>query len=189
MDRNYFKTYECVAQNKVGDMAIAEYSDEGYNQGGFYSRMRTVAIRNGKSNITSGERLRIHATETGVFQYNGEPLQILDCGRELTKTERMEKQQADYQVFKRVEQEKAAREAMKARDIADKKQAAAARALKVNQDAAAKGDMFGLLRMGERYRDGDGVEKDLGKAREYLQKAADAGSPTAKEELANLKAK
>jgi len=50
-----------------------------------------------------------------------------------------------------------------------------------------KGDMFGLLRMGERYRDGDGVEKDLGKAREYLQKAADAGSPTAKEELANLK--
>jgi len=36
-------------------MAIAEYSDEGYNQGGFYSRMRTVAIRNGKSNITSGK--------------------------------------------------------------------------------------------------------------------------------------
>jgi TPR repeat protein len=62
-------------------------------------------------------------------------------------------------------------------------------ALKVNQDAAAKGDMFGLLRMGERYRDGDGVEKNLGKAREYLQKAADAGSPTAKEELSKLEAK
>jgi len=62
-------------------------------------------------------------------------------------------------------------------------------ALKSNQDAAAKGDMFGLLRMGERYRDGDGVEKDLAKARDYLQKAADAGSPTAKDELSKLEAK
>lgn len=82
-------------------------------------------------------------------------------------------------------QEKANAEA-KAKAAAQK-QDAAARALKFNQDAAAKGDMFGLLRMGERYRDGDGVEKDLAKAKEYLQKATDAGSPTAKEELAKLK--
>jgi hypothetical protein len=67
------------------------------------------------------------------------------------------------------------------------KQAAAARVLKMNQDAAAKGDAYGLLRMGERYRDGDGVEKDLAKAKEYFQKAADAGSPTAAEELSKLK--
>jgi len=59
-------------------------------------------------------------------------------------------------------------------------------ALKSNQDAAAKGDSIGLLRMGERYRDGDGVEKDLAKAKDYLQRAADAGSPTAAEELKNL---
>jgi TPR repeat protein len=71
-------------------------------------------------------------------------------------------------------------------NAAAQKQATADRALKFNQDAAAKGDMFGLLRMGERYRDGDGVEKDLAKAKEYLQKAADAGSPTAKEELSKL---
>ena len=45
------------------------------------------------------------------------------------------------------------------------------------------------MRMGERYRNGDGVEKDLSKAREYLQKAADAGSPTAKEELSKLETK
>lgn len=67
------------------------------------------------------------------------------------------------------------------------KQAAAEKALRFNQDAAAKGDAFGLLRMGERYRDGDGVEQDLAKAKEYLQKAADAGSPTAAEELSKLK--
>jgi hypothetical protein len=70
---------------------------------------------------------------------------------------------------------------------AAQKQAAAARALKYNQDDAAKGDAYGLMRMGERYRDGDGVEKDLAKAKEYLQKAADAGSPTAAEELSKLK--
>jgi TPR repeat protein len=40
--------------------------------------------------------------------------------------------------------------------------------------------------MGERYRDGDGVERDLAKARIYLRKAADAGSPAAAEELKKL---
>ena len=43
--------------------------------------------------------------------------------------------------------------------------------------------------MGERFRDGDGVEKDLVKARDYLQKAVDAGSITAKEELSKLETK
>jgi len=69
---------------------------------------------------------------------------------------------------------------------AEQKKLAEARALQSNQAAAAKGDLFGLMRMGERYRDGDGVEKDLGKARDYLQKASDAGSPTAKDELSKL---
>jgi hypothetical protein len=60
------------------------------------------------------------------------------------------------------------------------------KALKFNQDAATKGDPYGLLRMGERYRDGDAVPKDLTKAREYLTKAAAAGSPTAADELSKL---
>jgi hypothetical protein len=66
----------------------------------------------------------------------------------------------------------------------------AARALKLNQDAAAAGDAYGLMRMGERYRDGDGVAKDFDKAREYLTRAVAAGSPGAQRELeAMLKAK
>jgi hypothetical protein len=71
---------------------------------------------------------------------------------------------------------------------AEKKKVAEARALQSNQDAAAHGDSFGLMRMGERYRDGDGVEKNLSKAREYLQKSvdADAGNFIAKEELSKL---
>ena len=79
-----------------------------------------------------------------------------------------------------------AREA-KAKEDA-KKQAAVEKVVKFNQDQADKGDLFGLLRMGERYRDGDGVEKNLTKARDYLTKAAAAGSPTAADELKLLPA-
>lgn len=60
------------------------------------------------------------------------------------------------------------------------------RALKDNEDSAARGEPYGLLRMGERYRDGKGVERDLTKARDYFQRAADAGSDTAKSELEDL---
>lgn len=68
------------------------------------------------------------------------------------------------------------------------KEAAKNKALKFNQDAADKGDAYGLMRMGERYRDGDGVEKDAAKARDYFTKAAAAGSPTAADELKQLPA-
>jgi TPR repeat protein len=40
--------------------------------------------------------------------------------------------------------------------------------------------------MGERYRDGDGVPKDLAKAKEYFSKAVAAGSSDATNELAQL---
>ncbi len=59
-------------------------------------------------------------------------------------------------------------------------------ALKSNQSAAAAGDAYGLLRMGERYRDGDGVAKDLAKAHELLHQAALKGSDTAQRELVAL---
>jgi hypothetical protein len=60
------------------------------------------------------------------------------------------------------------------------------KALKYNQEQAAKGDPYGLLRMGQRCRDGDGVPKDLTKARQYLTRAANIGSSTAAKELARL---
>jgi hypothetical protein len=59
-------------------------------------------------------------------------------------------------------------------------------ALKFNQSQADKGDAFGLLRMGERYRDGDGVPKDLEKAKDYFTKATAAGCSDATNELAKL---
>jgi hypothetical protein len=66
------------------------------------------------------------------------------------------------------------------------KQSALAKVVKWNQEQADKGDSYGLLRMGERYRDGDGVNRDLKKAREYLTKAANAGSATGADELSKL---
>ncbi len=66
------------------------------------------------------------------------------------------------------------------------KQSANERILAANEAAAAQGDPYGLLRMGERYRDGDGVEVDMDKARKYLSRAAAAGDMTASNELAAL---
>jgi TPR repeat protein len=76
-------------------------------------------------------------------------------------------------------------EAAKAKVAADKK-ASGEKALKYNQKLADEGDPYGLLRMGERYRDGDGVPKDLAQARDYFTKAVAAGSPTAADELSQL---
>ena len=67
-----------------------------------------------------------------------------------------------------------------------KKKAGEAAALKYNQDPAAKGDAYGLFRMGECYRDGDGVNKDPSKAKEYFEKAAAAGNPEAATALKKL---
>jgi TPR repeat protein len=53
-------------------------------------------------------------------------------------------------------------------------------------DAPFEKNLDRLLRTGERYRDGEGVEKDQAKARAYLTKAAAAGSPTAQDELDRL---
>lgn len=75
--------------------------------------------------------------------------------------------------------------AQKKKDAAEKK-LAEDHALKFNQELAAKGDPYGLLRMGERYRDGDGVKTNLALARIYLQRAANAGSLQASNELNNL---
>jgi hypothetical protein len=66
------------------------------------------------------------------------------------------------------------------------KKATQAKVVKWNQEQADKGDPTGLLRMGEFYRDGNGVPKDIDKAREYFTKASAAGSPDAADELSKL---
>lgn len=76
--------------------------------------------------------------------------------------------------------------AQKAKDAADKK-IAEENALKYNEKLAAQGDPYGLLRMGERYRDGDGVDTNLPLAKIYFQRAINAGSLEASNELSEIK--
>jgi hypothetical protein len=61
-----------------------------------------------------------------------------------------------------------------------------ARLLKYQLDLAAKDDPYGLFRIGQRYATGDGVEKDLQKARVLLIKSADQGNTEAAETLKKL---
>jgi TPR repeat protein len=113
----------------------------------------------------------------GKYDMGGRPIELYDCGTPYFPPPPTPEQIAAQKQAQAEAQAKAAEQKKNTEEIA----------LKSNQDAAAKGDAYGLMRMGERYRDGDGVEKDLAKANEYLQKAADAGSTTAAEELSRLK--
>jgi TPR repeat protein len=49
------------------------------------------------------------------------------------------------------------------------------RALNANIESAEKGETYGLKRMAERYRKGEGVEKDLKRAEYFSKKAEEAG--------------
>lgn len=86
---------------------------------------------------------------------------------------------------KQIAAKEAAAEAAKVA-LLDKRKAGQMAALKMNQAAADRGDELGLLRMGERYRDGEGVARDLAKAKEYLTRAAKIGNSDAKLALAKL---
>lgn len=70
-----------------------------------------------------------------------------------------------------------------------KKASASAKVLKFHQDLAAKGDAYGEYQMGLRFLNGDGVGKDLGKAREMFIKAAAQGHQSAKDQLLKLPSK
>jgi hypothetical protein len=147
---------------------------------------RKIIIKNYpiEENTAVGKTINFQAMQTGTLDYNGDKLELWDLGTyppedffmKLKAAQRAAQNQLDEQ--RRVATEK--------KDA--KKQAVKDNVLNSNQDAADKGDAYGLLRMGERYRDGDGVEKDLAKAKYYLTKAAAAGSPTAADELKRLPA-
>ena len=61
-----------------------------------------------------------------------------------------------------------------------------AKLLKFHQEKASAGDAYGQFRMGEHYLKGDGVEKDLNKAREYFAKSAAQGNEDTKAALQKL---
>ena len=99
---------------------------------------------------------------------------VYDCGKPMTVPIQIVTTNTLGQLKKIAQQ--------KAEKVSDKKN----RVLKFYQDAADKGDPSALFRLGELFRDGDGVEKNLEKARDYFSKAAEAGSPSASEALKRL---
>jgi hypothetical protein len=127
--------------------------------------------------ITDKILIACRALESGRMQTAYGTLPVFDCGTAYVPPPLTP------------EQIEAAKQTALVKKAAEKKKAAAgaAKALESNQAAAEKGDAYGLLRMGERYRDGEGVEKDLTKAKDFLTRAAAAGSPTAAQELSALK--
>jgi TPR repeat protein len=72
--------------------------------------------------------------------------------------------------------------------LAQAKSKADAKVLAFHQDLADKGDAYGQYKMGMRYAKGDGVDKDLQKARDLLSKAAEQGNKDAADELTKLPA-
>lgn len=173
---------------EIGPDGIYHYETKTVDVGTKEVPGRNIVIRNYPANDgpAIGKKFHFYAMQVGTTNFNGQQLELWDLGTkptddDLRKLQAKNKEQQDAAQKLLAEQRQAAAER-----AAAVKKSADAKALKSNQDAAARGDSFGLMRMGERYRDGDGVEKDLIKARDYLQKAADAGSPTAKEELSQL---
>ena len=149
---------------------------------------KIIILRNYPTNLQPAvsQQIPIRAMRVGTSVYNGDTLELWDYGTAPTQDElRKLKDEADER--QRTEKN----ELDEQRRVAAEKAAAAkkvtqAKVVKWNQEQADKGDPTGLLRMGEFYRDGNGVPKDLDKAREYLTKASAAGSPDAADELSKL---
>lgn len=63
-----------------------------------------------------------------------------------------------------------------------------AKVLAFHKELADKGDAYGQYKMGMRYLTGDGVDKDIAKARDLLSKSAAQGNKDAATELAKIPA-
>ena len=132
-----------------------------------------------QASLVTGQKIECRCIRVGNYVENGHSLEAYDIGLPDTIENRKKaglpipttEQIAVYREQILTVQKLAFERANAA------KKAKLDKVLKYHQDLADKGDSFGLLRMGERYRDGDGVPKDLSKAREYLSKAATAVLP------------
>jgi hypothetical protein len=143
----------------------------------------TPCQRPANADAIEAEALKIKPEEERAIKEAGEQA-LAEISKAQSEFEAAKKREQDYvQKYEQIveEQKQAVQNAkdQKLKAVQDK-------VLKSNQDMADKGDAYGLLRMGERYRDGDGVPKDLNKARDYLTKTTAAGSPTAADELSKL---
>ena len=168
LDTSRLTTLHGEVERKLGDLTILISPEH-----------QRIGVSNLVGDLAQGRKISFTAKRIGILQSGQVPLELWDFGKVLTAEEKQ-------QFAAGIAQEKQRQESAAQAALDKKKQAAAQAALKFNQDAAARGDAYGLLRMGERYRDGDGVEKDLAKSRSYLKRAVTAGSTTAQTALSAL---
>jgi hypothetical protein len=165
---------------------------------------KDVWLTNYSKEVVDNQHIGCNAKAIGIYSYNTvlggiRTVQKYDCGVPVQLSgefleEAIEQLQASIATETIAIKDQLAADAMAKAEAKEKikqkaaeaKKVAAEKILKLNQDQADKGDAYGLLRMGEHYRDGDGVEKNLTKAKAYFQKAVDAGSPSAADELKQL---
>jgi TPR repeat protein len=140
------------------------------------SHDRRVAVTNYSGQAIEGHRFLAFAVQTGHYENGLLYLDLFDCGVPFVPPPPTPEQ---------MERAKAAAKA-EAKQKENRQRLAETTALKYNQELADKGDAYGQLRMGERYLKGEGVEKDLDKARRYLQMSADQGNGTARKLLEQL---
>lgn len=155
--------------------------------------------------VAEGKRVSVRALLAGTVDVAGRRLECWDCGlADTTENRRMAgipvptpeqiaaAQEEIATALKELDEprraaEQRAAEAAAAAKAAKAKQASDA-VLQLDQEKAAEGSALYQYRMGRRYLTGNGVEKDLAKARELLEKAAGQGNQDAATELAKLSA-
>jgi TPR repeat protein len=151
--------------------------------------VKSVVILNcpNPEKLVTGEGAEFFCMKTTNYvNRDGISFVTYDCGTKPTQDELRKWQDEEAERQQAAKKELDERRRIAAENAAAAKKATQAKVVKWNQEQADKGDPTGLLRMGELYRDGNGVPKDLDKAREYLTKASAAGSPDAADELTKL---
>ncbi len=140
------------------------------------------------SPVAEGQSVSARAILLGTRAVDGHVLESWDCGAAPTPEQLADRARLEESKRQELEAQKSAVRAASDQALEDKRQALKANVVKINQQRADKGDADAQFRMGELYRDGDGVPKDDVRAREFFGKAASQGNKDAARALEKMNA-
>jgi TPR repeat protein len=151
-----------------------------------------VFLRNysAQNQLTDNAKIQFLALRDGTYSYTDvrgaqRTIEAYDYGVPVTFSEA----DAALHITEKAAAKAAAEAAQKAANEAlriQKRSEMQANTVARYQSLADKGDAYGELRLGEFYRDGDGVTKDEDKARELFKKSADQGNKDAEKALSKM---
>jgi len=168
-----------------------------YEDGNFYYTGPTILLQHYALDVVDDQIIHTIAMPTGRYSYTSvqnstRTVQKYECGTPVYPSqESLDKAIGEAKTGIAFYENQIKAEAARIKSIksaaAAKLKEGKAKALKIDQDGADKNDPVGLMMMGQRYRDGDGVDKDLVKAAAYFKRAQEAGFPGADTALSALK--